>query len=86
MRKKFNADEKAIIAEAVAQGSPVRWKDASNWSKLALITDGEIKVDTSTCRPGEQGWQYVEATNVTATATCEYGREIRIIPSGIRRP
>jgi hypothetical protein len=85
MRKKFNADEKAIIADAVASGGPVKWKDASNWSKAALITTGEIKVDTTTCRPGQHGWEYVEAVNVTATPTCLYGREIIITPSGIRR-
>lgn len=85
MRKKFNADEKAIIADAVATGCPVLWKDASNWSKSARINTGEIKTDTSLCRPGEHGQQYVDAVNVTSTATCSYGREIRIYPAGIKR-
>jgi hypothetical protein len=34
----------------------------------------------------EFGCQYIEAVNITATRSCEYGREIRIYATGIRKP
>jgi hypothetical protein len=81
MRKKFNADEREIIAWCMSDHhfNTVKWKDGSNWSKFARIKPGKVLTD-------EFGFEYIEAVNITTTATCEYGRKIRIYPSGIRKP
>ncbi len=80
MRKRFNSEEKSIIEWCISDlhFNTVHWKDASNWTKLARLVDGEILTD-------EFRSQYVEAVNITSTATCEYGRKIRIYASGIKR-
>jgi hypothetical protein len=77
MRKRFNAEEKALIAARAADGHAIHWKDASNWSKLAVITTGEILT-------GEGGWQYVEAVNISRSRTISPGHVLHLGPTSIR--
>ena len=70
-RKRFNADEKAIIADAL----PVEWQNVTQWHRGTLA--GGIGAD--------DGWQYVEVTNLEATRTVGKGRTIRVSPGHLRR-
>jgi hypothetical protein len=74
-RMRFNAEERAIIAEAAAAGGRIEWQNVTRWH-AARITDPTIATD--------YGRQYIEAENREATPTVGLGRDIRITPGHIR--
>ena len=74
-RKRFNPDEKALIAAAFAHGTPVEWQNVTQWHP-ATIETGAIVTD--------DGWQHVEAINLASTKTISKGQRIYVSPGHIR--
>jgi hypothetical protein len=58
-RKRFNAEEKALIA--LGPGTPVEWQNVTQWHP-GTLTDGIITTDSD-------GWQWVRIDNHAATRT-----------------
>ena len=78
VRKRFNAAEKAIIAEAIKDDGCIQWQNVTQWHP-GVITDGEIVTD-------ERGWQHVlgvHAGSTTAGIT-RPGDPVTFTPGHIR--
>lgn len=76
VRKRFNAAEKALIAEAMRSDGAIQWQHGSHW-KPGIIIDPEIvTVD---------GWQHIVIRNEgKTTATLSRGEIIHLSPGHIR--
>lgn len=71
-RKRFNTEEKAIIAD----GGEVEWQNVTQWHKGRIYL-AEIRQD--------DGWQFVEVINHDDTRTVSAGAMIHVSPGHIRR-
>ena len=77
VRKRFNAAERALIAEAMRSDGAVQWLHVNRW-KPAIITDGEIKTD-------DAGYEYLVIRNEgKTTATLSRGAVVHVSPGHIR--
>lgn len=76
VRKRFNAAEKALIAEAVRSDGCIQWQHGAHW-KPGVITDGTIVT--------ADGWQHVLGRNEGhTTATLSRGAVVHFTPGHIR--
>lgn len=77
VRKRFNATERALIAEAVKSDGAIQWQHGSHW-KPAIIIDAEIKT-------GDGGYEYLIIRNEgKTTATLSRGAVVHVSPGHIR--
>jgi len=78
VRKRFNAAEKAIIAEAVKSDGAIQWQNVTQWHP-GIITDGTIMTDA-------HGWQYVLGVHAGSkpTGIARYGDPVTFTPGHIR--
>ena len=76
VRKRFNATEKAIIAEAIADDGCIQWQNVTQWHP-GIITNGTIVTDAD-------GWQHVLGINCEETARLSKGATVHFTPGHIR--
>lgn len=74
MRKRFNAAERDLIAQA-GDGRLVEWQNVTRWHPGRLT--GGITRD-------ESGWEWVPVINLATTARLSAGAQIRVGPGHIR--
>jgi hypothetical protein len=76
MRKRFNAEEKAIIANAYKDHGTVEWRNVTTWGYKATISPMILTDEFKS--------QYVNGINRSSTPTVRYGDSIRIYAGYIR--
>ena len=74
-RKRFNADERAILA--AGGGTVVEWQNVTQWH-AAILVNGVIAAD--------DGWQSTLAVTLNARGTVRAGETVYISPGHLRRP
>lgn len=75
-RKRFNAEEKAVIA--MGAGTPIEWRNGSHWHP-AILRANEI-------RKSDGGWHSVLIENLATTRTIHSGQKIHAGAGSIRLP
>ena len=76
VRKRFNAAEKALIAEAMRSDGAIQWQHGSHWKPGIIIDATIVTVD---------GWQHIIIRNEgKTTATLSRGEIIHLGPGHLR--
>jgi hypothetical protein len=74
-RKRFSADERAILADG--PDTAIEWQNVTQWHPGRLVT-GEIHTD--------DGWQSARVINLRGTRTVAAYQVVWISPGHLRRP
>ena len=74
-RKRFNADEKALITAAAAGEVKIEWRNVTQWHPVRLTSPAVVT---------EDGWQHVTATVSASKGTVTAGSRIYISPGHLR--